>query len=100
MTLLPPTLAQQKRMDKQLPPNPEMREQDIKALREWLSKQPHLPNHIDDGKLGRFLYNCKNSVERCKLILERYYTVRTSLPEFFTPRDPLSQDIQDSVGVV
>ncbi|XP_072760133.1 alpha-tocopherol transfer protein-like [Anoplolepis gracilipes] len=100
MTLLPPTPAQQKRMDKELPPDPEMREQDIKALREWLSKQPHLPNHIDDVKLGRFLYNCKNSVEKCKLILERYYTVRTSLPEFFTVRDPLSRDIQDSVSVV
>lgn len=46
MTLLPPTLAQQKRMDEELPPDPEMREQDIKALREWLSKQPHLPDHI------------------------------------------------------
>ncbi|XP_029164450.1 alpha-tocopherol transfer protein-like [Nylanderia fulva] len=100
MTLLPPTPAQQKQMDKELPPDPEMRKQDIRALREWLFKQPHLPNHIDDGKLGRFLYNCKNSVEKCKLILERYYTVRTSLPEFFTDRDPLSRDIQDSVSVV
>ncbi|XP_070154942.1 alpha-tocopherol transfer protein-like isoform X2 [Polyergus mexicanus] len=100
MTLLPPTPAQRKRMDKELPPDPDMRERDIRALREWLSKQSHLPNHIDDGKLGRFLYNCKNSIERCKLILERYYTVRTSLPEFFTVRDPLSRDIQDSVGVV
>lgn len=46
MTLLPPTPAQQKQMDKELPPDPEMREQDIRVLREWLSKQPHLPNHI------------------------------------------------------
>lgn len=46
MTLLPPTPAQQKQMDKELPPDPEMREQDIRTLREWLSKQPHLPNHI------------------------------------------------------
>ncbi|XP_025271064.1 alpha-tocopherol transfer protein-like isoform X2 [Camponotus floridanus] len=100
MTLLPPTPTQQKQMDKELPPDPEMREQDIRTLRKWLSKQPHLPNHIDDVKLERFLYNCKNSVEKCKLILERYYTVRTSMPEFFTVRDPLSRDIQDCVGVV
>ncbi|XP_024869429.1 uncharacterized protein LOC112453102 isoform X2 [Temnothorax curvispinosus] len=95
MTLLPPTPAQQKRIDKELAPDPEVRKQDIRTLREWLSKQPHLPNHIDDAKLERFLFNCKNSIERCKLILERYYTVRTSLPEFFAARDPLSQDIQD-----
>ncbi|KAL6262827.1 hypothetical protein P5V15_005617 [Pogonomyrmex californicus] len=100
MTLLPPTPAQQKRIDKELPSDPEMRKQDIKMLREWLSKQSHLPNHIDDGKLERFLYNCKNSIERCKLILERYYAVRTSLPEFFAARDPLSQDIQDSYDAI
>ncbi|KYQ46219.1 Alpha-tocopherol transfer protein-like protein [Trachymyrmex zeteki] len=100
MTLLPPTPAQQKRIDKELPSDPKMRKQDIRALREWLSKQPHLPNHIDDNKLERFLFNCKNSIERCKLILERYYTVRTSLPEFFTARDPLSQDIRDSFNRV
>ncbi|EZA55687.1 hypothetical protein DMN91_001755 [Ooceraea biroi] len=97
MTLLPPTAAQQKRMDKELPSDPEMRKQDVRALREWLSKQPHLPNCMDNDKLERFLYGCKNSIERCKLILERYYSVRTSLPEFFAVRDPLSRDIQDCV---
>ncbi|XP_011871185.1 PREDICTED: alpha-tocopherol transfer protein-like [Vollenhovia emeryi] len=95
MTLSPPTLAQQKRIDEELPPDPEMRKQDIRALREWLSKQPHLPKHIDDGKLETFIFNCKNNIERCKLILERYYTVRTTMPEFFAARDPLSQDIQN-----
>ncbi|XP_012222947.2 alpha-tocopherol transfer protein-like isoform X2 [Linepithema humile] len=100
MTLLPPTPAQQKRIDKELPPDPEMRKQDIRTLREWLSKQPHLPKHIDNDKLEKFLYNCKNSVERCKLILERYYTARTSLPEFFAVRDPLSRDIQDSCDAI
>jgi len=46
MTLLPPTPTQQKRIDKEVSSDPEMRKQDVKALREWLSKQPHLPNHI------------------------------------------------------
>ncbi|EFN83977.1 hypothetical protein EAI_03359 [Harpegnathos saltator] len=100
MTLLPPTLAQQKHIDKQLPSNPEMRKQDIRAIQEWLSKQPHLPDHMDNSRLERFLYGCKNSVEKCKLILERYYSVRTSLSEFFTVRDPLSRDIQDCCDAI
>ncbi|XP_011165153.1 alpha-tocopherol transfer protein-like [Solenopsis invicta] len=99
MTLLPPTPAQQKRIDKELASDPEVRKQDIKTLREWLLKQQHLPNHIDDDKLERFLFNCKNSIERCKLILERYYTVRTSFPEFFAARDPTSQDIRNSFNI-
>ncbi|XP_020284646.1 alpha-tocopherol transfer protein-like isoform X2 [Pseudomyrmex gracilis] len=100
MTLLPPTPAQQKRMNAELPSDPEIRKNDIRVLRQWLSKQPHLPNHIDNDKLERFLYNCKNNVERCKLILERYYTARTSLPDFFAVRDPMSRDIKESYEVV
>lgn len=57
MTLLPPTPAQQKRIDKEVPSDPEMRKQDVRALREWLLKQPHLPNHI-----GSFA-NCSNHIE-------------------------------------
>ncbi|XP_031842533.2 alpha-tocopherol transfer protein-like [Nomia melanderi] len=94
MTLLPPTAAQQKRIDDEVPVDPEMRKRDVAALREWLSKQPHLPNHMDDARLERFLFGCKNSVERCKVILERYFSVRTAIPEFFSMRDPLSEDIQ------
>ncbi|XP_054001331.1 alpha-tocopherol transfer protein-like [Hylaeus anthracinus] len=95
MTLLPPTAEQQKRIDEEVPPNPEMRRRDVAAIREWLSKQPHLPNHMDDARLERFLFGCKNSIERCKLILERYFSVRTAIPEFFSLRDPFSRDIQE-----
>ncbi|XP_066581713.1 alpha-tocopherol transfer protein-like [Prorops nasuta] len=94
MTLLPPTVEQQKFIDAELPPEPEMRRRDIQAIREWLSKQPHLPDHMDDARLLKFLFGCKNSVERCKQILERYFSVRTALPEFFAVRDPLANDIQ------
>ncbi|KZC05924.1 PREDICTED: alpha-tocopherol transfer protein-like [Dufourea novaeangliae] len=94
MTLLPPTVEQQRRIDEVVPVDPETRKRDIAAIREWLSKQPHLPDHMDDARLKRFLFGCKNSIERCKLILERYYSVRTAVPEFFSLRDPLSKDIQ------
>lgn len=100
MTLLPPTIAQQKRIEEALPSDPEMRKQDIRALREWLAKQPHLPDRMDNDRLEKFLYGCKNSIERCKLILERYYCVRTSLPEFFAVRDPLSRDAQECFDTI
>ncbi|XP_034179963.2 alpha-tocopherol transfer protein-like [Osmia lignaria lignaria] len=95
MTLLPPTVEQQKRINEEVPTEPEMRKRDIAAIRGWLAKQPHLPNHMDDVRLERFLFGCKNSLERCKLILERYFSVRTAIPEFFAIRDPFSQEIQE-----
>ncbi|XP_051158081.1 clavesin-2-like isoform X3 [Leptopilina boulardi] len=100
MTLLPPTLEQQKRIDEELPPDPEMRKRDLIAIKEWLRKQPHLPKNMDDKRLGNFLFGCKNSIERCKLILERYYSARTALPEFFAARDPLTKEIQDCCKII
>lgn len=95
MTLLPPTPEQQKRIDAELAPDPETRKRDVAAIREWLAKQPHLPDHMDDARLERFLFGCKNSIERCKLILERYFSVRTAIPEFFALRDPFAREIHE-----
>lgn len=55
MTLLPPTVEQQKRIDEELPPDPEMRKRDIIAIKEWLAKQPHLPKNM--GKIQYFNKN-------------------------------------------
>ncbi|XP_071866087.1 alpha-tocopherol transfer protein-like [Bombus fervidus] len=95
MTLLPPTVEQQKRINEAVPTDPEAKKRDVAAIREWLSKQPHLPNHMDDTRLERFLFGCKNSIERCKMILERYFSVRTAIPEFFAVRDPFAREIQE-----
>ncbi|XP_014219813.1 alpha-tocopherol transfer protein-like [Copidosoma floridanum] len=95
MTLLPPTVELQRRIDEEMAPDPEARKRDVAALREWLSKQPHLPKHMDDKRLEHFLFSCKNSLERCKMRLEIYFSARTALPEFFSDRDPMGRDIQD-----
>lgn len=49
MTLLPPTVEQQRRTDQEISPDPEMRKRDIQNIRDWIAKQPHLPNkHMGD----------------------------------------------------
>lgn len=96
MTLIPPSVEQLKRMRSELDQDPEITKEDLVRLREWLSKQPHLPQHIDDIRLERFLYGCKFSLERTKKILDKYYTVRTGIPEFFGNRDPMERQFQES----
>jgi hypothetical protein len=46
------------------------------------------------ARLERFLYGCKLSLERAKRVLDTYYMVRATAPEFFADRDPLSRDMQ------
>jgi hypothetical protein len=48
----------------------------------------------EDSRLERFLYGCKLSLERAKRVLDTYYMVRATAPEFFRDRDPLSRDMQ------
>ncbi|XP_023706066.1 alpha-tocopherol transfer protein isoform X3 [Cryptotermes secundus] len=94
MTLEGPTEAQLKRMREELQEDPEAIKEDMIRFREWLSKQPHLPHHMEDARLERFLYGCKLSLERAKRVLDTYYMVRATAPEFFRDRDPLSVDMQ------
>ncbi|XP_021933631.1 retinol-binding protein pinta-like, partial [Zootermopsis nevadensis] len=75
--------------------DPARLEQDLKYLREWLAKQPHLIPRTDSQWLITFLRGCKFSLERTKSKIEMFYTLRTALPEFFTNRDPMLPEIQN-----
>jgi hypothetical protein len=48
----------------------------------------------EDARLERFLYGCKLNVERTQRVLDTYYMVRATVPEFFRDRDPLARDMQ------
>ncbi|XP_014219023.1 alpha-tocopherol transfer protein-like [Copidosoma floridanum] len=75
--------------EEELKKNPELKESDVQALRDWCAKQPHLPN-ITDTELALFLHSNYYRLEPTKSTIDAFYTVRTHVPEFFANRDPLS----------
>ncbi|XP_017127135.1 alpha-tocopherol transfer protein [Drosophila elegans] len=62
---------------------PNQLDDDIAALREWIKQQPHLKARTDDQFLVNFLRGCKFSLERTKVKIDRFYTLRTKFPEYY-----------------
>lgn len=86
--------------EEELRKNPELKESDIEILREWLKKQPHLPQ-ISNTELALFLHSNYYRLEPTKATIDTYYTVRTHVPEFFSNRDPLgSKNLRQALNVV
>ncbi|XP_049942692.1 retinol-binding protein pinta-like [Schistocerca serialis cubense] len=75
---------------KNLNEDPKRRDEDIKHIKEWLKKQPHLKARDDDQWILTFLRGCKFSLEKTKHKLDMFYTMRSALPEIFINRDPFS----------
>ncbi|XP_013105368.2 alpha-tocopherol transfer protein-like [Stomoxys calcitrans] len=78
-------------------------EQDLKDLRQWIEKQPHLRARTEDQFLISFLRGCKHSMEKAKSKIDNYYTLRTKYPDFYTIQnidDPKMIELFDlGVGV-
>ncbi|CAG9862277.1 unnamed protein product [Phyllotreta striolata] len=66
----------------------------IRILREWIAKQPHLPQKSDENLVRRFLKCCNDSIERSKQLIDLYYTLRSHVPEVYSNRDPTAPEIQ------
>ncbi|XP_071443165.1 alpha-tocopherol transfer protein-like [Hetaerina americana] len=94
MTLVQPTPEMSLRIQKDLNEEPSKNEESLQHIKDWMEKQPHLPQMIDDQRLMTFLRGCKFSLEKTKRKLDMYYTMRTALPEFFANRDPTRPEIQ------
>ncbi|XP_037813924.1 alpha-tocopherol transfer protein-like [Lucilia sericata] len=69
---------------KELNEQPERLQQDLTIFKEWIEKQPHLKARTDDQFLISFLRGCKHSLEKAKLKIDRYYTLKTKYPDFYT----------------
>ncbi|XP_023289565.1 retinol-binding protein pinta isoform X2 [Orussus abietinus] len=75
-------------LEEEMRKNPELKESDIQALREWCAKQPHLPK-ISDFELALFLHSNYYRLEPTKNTIDVFYTIRSHVPELFSNRDPL-----------
>ncbi|KAG6446334.1 alpha-tocopherol transfer protein-like [Manduca sexta] len=76
---LPSDLA--KIAKEELNEKPKRTKDDVKHLKDWIAKQPHLNARTDDQWLVAMLRGCKFSLERVKQKLDLYYTLRTTAPE-------------------
>ncbi|KAB0791370.1 hypothetical protein PPYR_03170 [Photinus pyralis] len=78
--------------------NKELRADDMKALQEWVRKQPHLP-HVSDFQLALFLHSCHFSMEQAKVTIEKFFTYRGAWGDFFANRDPRDPKLQNDMKV-
>lgn len=68
--------------------------EDVKHLKEWFQKQPHLPKNQDDRFFIAMLQRNKFSLEKTKKKLDMLYTIRTIIPDFLSDREPLNPQMQ------
>ncbi|XP_045503267.1 alpha-tocopherol transfer protein-like [Colias croceus] len=100
MTLEQPAGEMWQKIREELNENPETRDKDLEHIKEWLKKEPHLPDEFDDQRLMTFLRGCKFSLEKTKRKLDMYFTMRTAVPEFFTNRDVTIPELQEILKIV
>lgn len=86
-------------LEEEMNKNPELKMSDIKILKEWCEKQPHLPK-IQDVHLAIFLHSNYYQLEPTKKTIENYYTIRTQVPEFFSNRDLKTEGLQEAITVM
>lgn len=67
---------------------------DIAALKTWINAQAHLHACTDDRWLLAFLRVSKFSLEKAKERIDRYYSIRSFVPELYVCRDPFLPAIQ------
>ncbi|XP_026333792.1 alpha-tocopherol transfer protein-like [Hyposmocoma kahamanoa] len=84
-----------KKIREELNENVNTRDQDLIAIKDWLKKQPHLPDEWEDQPLMTFLRGCSFSLEKTKRKLDMYFTMRAACPEFFTNRDASRPDLYE-----
>ncbi|KAL0867916.1 hypothetical protein ABMA27_008594 [Loxostege sticticalis] len=94
-TLVQPSGEMWKKIRVELNEDVNTRDRDVEAIKEWLRKQPHLPDEWDTQRITTFLRGCNFSMEKCKRKLDMYFTMRAACPEFFTNRDMSRPELRE-----
>lgn len=100
MTLVQPGPEMQAFIRKELNENVNTTESDLQHMKDWLAKQPHLPQFEDDQRIMSFLRGCKFSLEKTKRKLDMYFTMRNAIPEFFSDRDVTKPELREILDLV
>ncbi|XP_045770429.1 clavesin-1-like [Maniola jurtina] len=75
-------------IEKEYEKNPDILQDDIQKIKEWLKTQPHLPGELlTDLDLIIAFHSCDNSVQVTKQVLDLHYTLRTLFTALFKDRD-------------
>ncbi|XP_045467228.1 alpha-tocopherol transfer protein-like [Harmonia axyridis] len=69
------------------------KKKELQKVRAWLLTQPHLPD-ISDEYIFLFLHACFYSVDRTKICIENYFTLRSSTPMIFAGRNAYDPKLQ------
>ncbi|KAK5638770.1 hypothetical protein RI129_013065 [Pyrocoelia pectoralis] len=75
---------------------------DIEKIKDWLRKQPHIPEIPDDELIERFMVTSKFHIEAVKLKLDAYFSARTLIPELYgqDPTGERAQSVTDALYLV
>ncbi|KAF5284136.1 hypothetical protein FQR65_LT00136 [Abscondita terminalis] len=84
----------QKIVEEELGEVPSRVGEDIRAIREWLEKQPHIIARTDDQTILLFLRGCKFRLQTVKEKMEEYYALRSLITDHCVDKDPMSEDMQ------
>ncbi|KAJ3663842.1 hypothetical protein Zmor_008063 [Zophobas morio] len=76
--------------------DPKLTKQDVEIIKEWLKKQPHLPE-LHETQILLSLHSCYYQIEATKTAIDNYFTVRNLCPEIFTALKPDVLKITSSV---
>jgi hypothetical protein len=72
-----------------------LKQENIKSFREKLKTSKIVPQSVVDKQLLLFLNACKSDVDKSVKLIENYYKIKRSAPEFFANRNVDSDDIQN-----
>ncbi|CAH0404714.1 unnamed protein product [Chilo suppressalis] len=94
---LTPELA--KIAKEELNENPKQILNDLNQIKEWISKQHHLKARTDDQWLLALLRGCKFSLEKVKVKIDFYYSLRSSAPEITLRLKPTQPEFLDFIRI-